>query len=422
MKRVVGDGLKIVGVLAMFAALSGLIIGRMIQMGDGPRPAVIVAASETGNLSHLDRFRSLASARNLDYGVMRQGFAKAAANGNLKEWLEENRPDIILFHSGDIYRQAMEQGLLVPLDSMLERDGVDLDPLAPAAVQWLRLQASDRQLYGLPVGFQTNALLYNTEWFDQLGIPYPPEKGTWFDYLQLAREFSQNKEQVYGLSLPVGVSPFELILEIGRTEELALFDPDSGMVLADSGDWKRIWQEVLLTYQAGVMGEYEYLFTGNTAMAVPVDFAKEFGQARGLGRPTEAWRASFYPINEENPDHNHHVRVEHSIAIYAGSDNPEKAWEFLKLFVLENRIALWDMDGAMGLPARNSLILLENDRVFREVMPKADTIPLERRKYSSLYQAGEELFQRLRNGELSLDQALAAFKAELERLLRGDKP
>lgn len=90
------------------------------------------------------------------------------------------------------------KGCLMPLDDLIERDGVDLS--CYSGLDRLRDPATG-QLMGLPYRQDKFLLYYNQDLFDQAGLPYPSDKPTWEEVCTLAQQLSARLEGVYGIYL-----------------------------------------------------------------------------------------------------------------------------------------------------------------------------------------------------------------------------
>jgi len=78
----------------------------------------------------------------------------------------------------------------LPLDPLVERDGVDLDQWFASVIQSCRY---DSVLYVLPKKISTPACIhYNMDLFDAAGLPYPTRDWTWDDCLAMAKALTKD--------------------------------------------------------------------------------------------------------------------------------------------------------------------------------------------------------------------------------------
>ncbi|MFP4153851.1 MAG: extracellular solute-binding protein [Alkalispirochaeta sp.] len=85
-------------------------------------------------------------------------------------------------------------GQIMPLD-----DVVDADPFIDSLVETYTFDGS---LYGIAKDFNTLALHYNMDLFDEAGVPYPDENDTWESLAEKLAAVSELGDDIYGLSIP----------------------------------------------------------------------------------------------------------------------------------------------------------------------------------------------------------------------------
>ena len=69
--------------------------------------------------------------------------------------------------------------------------------------QYIEAFQRDGVLYGIPKDFDTQALWYNKEVFDNAGVDYPDDTWTWDDWYNAAAEITDEENNVYGVVAPV---------------------------------------------------------------------------------------------------------------------------------------------------------------------------------------------------------------------------
>lgn len=356
--------------------------------------------------------------------LVRDGYDQARESDNWEEWLEVNQPDLIVSESPVIYAQLLNEGLLTPLDELIQRDGIDLQAFVPGAIEWLRLQDANRQLFGLAVDFQNAVLLYNTEHFDRVNISYPSEKITWTELLHLAQRFQFDEQHVYGLQQHA-FTPFRLIVEIGRTEELRLYDAETGEVYAQSPAWKEIWELVISSYKLKSIKDNYESFPSDAAMSImPIYGGRDLEMIKE--KTKSKWRIAYFPISAKNLDASHSLSVNSPISIYNKSVQKEYAWELLKFMVGEDMARYMDERNLIGMPIRTQFLLnlgIENDHILYNIRPKSDTIPDYSNSVSTLsdlrrqYDIGDRIFVEILEGKLTLDEGLEKLSDELGGLI-----
>src|SRR5690625_109283 len=121
------------------------------------------------------------------YGEYFTKLDAAATGGGLPDVFWMNGPNLIKYASND---------MLEPLTDNIKEDGLDLNPYPEALVD---LYNYDGNQYALPKDFDTNALWYNKELFDEAGVDYPNENWEWDDLVEAAKELTDPAKDVYGI-------------------------------------------------------------------------------------------------------------------------------------------------------------------------------------------------------------------------------
>mgnify|MGYP001348811180 CR=1 FL=1 len=111
----------------------------------------------------------------------------AATGGGLPDVFWMNGPNLIKYASN---------GKLEPLTDFIKEDGLDLSPYPKALVD---LYNYDGDQFALPKDFDTNALWYNKEMFDEAGVAYPDETWEWDDLVEAAKKITDPEKDVYGI-------------------------------------------------------------------------------------------------------------------------------------------------------------------------------------------------------------------------------
>lgn len=94
----------------------------------------------------------------------------------------------------------MAAGQLEPLDAYLQRSTVlSRQAIIPSLLQAFTYQG---KVYGIPKDFNTLAVFYNKDLFDEAGVAYPDENDTWDTFTEKLRKVSRPQEGIYGIALP----------------------------------------------------------------------------------------------------------------------------------------------------------------------------------------------------------------------------
>ena len=85
-------------------------------------------------------------------------------------------------------------GKVLPLDGV-----IDTSPFLDNLVEVYRV---DGQVYGVPKDFNTLAVFYNEDLFDEAGAEYPSAEDTWETFADKLRQVNDLGDDVYGICLP----------------------------------------------------------------------------------------------------------------------------------------------------------------------------------------------------------------------------
>lgn len=98
-------------------------------------------------------------------------------------------PDLYYVRSFDAAPNGA-RGWVLPLNDLMERDGIDLADFWPAQVAQ---NTYEGQLMTLPYDFSNVAIYYNKTMFDEVGVPYPTNDWTWEDAFEIAEAFKDGE-------------------------------------------------------------------------------------------------------------------------------------------------------------------------------------------------------------------------------------
>ena len=150
------------------------------------------------------------------------------------------------------YTTLVNKGVLEPLDSYIEKDGIDL-----SGYKGLTDQVKvDDKLYELPFRSDFWVMFYNKDVFDKAGVAYPTNDMTFEDYDALARQLTVDTpgQEVYGAHYHTWRSAVQLfgILDGKNT------------ILDGTYDFLKPYYELVLAEQEdGVCQDYATLKTSN---------------------------------------------------------------------------------------------------------------------------------------------------------------
>jgi multiple sugar transport system substrate-binding protein len=259
---------------------------------------------------------------------------------------------------------------------------------------------SEGRLYGVAVFFDTIALFYNKDLFDEAGVPYPPHRGwTWDEFRDAARQLTQvegNEVMVYGAaftaSLQSGSSNF--IRQNGGeflSDDRTRFHFDSPEILEALRYWHdMIWVDGVALNPAEP-GWGNFFLNGMSAMEI-----------NGM------WRVSTnYEYLEDRlgvahlPMRSREANTFHSVAhvASASTQNPEGVRLFMELSTTNT---LGDYFAPVFLPTHDDSQQLWMDRfpalnlnVFTEAAEIARPLAVPYMNAGAVWTFGEQEMSRL---------------------------
>ncbi|CAG7643898.1 hypothetical protein PAESOLCIP111_04574 [Paenibacillus solanacearum] len=369
------------------------------------------------------------------------------ARVELDDWLVREKPDVLIL-TPEQYERLAKNGKLYALDDAIRQDGFDLNNMHAGVVDQLRSSGGGK-LYGLAPQYEQLAIYYNKDMFDRYNVSYPKNGMSWEELLQLAGAFpahGKSKQQAYGLSVPQGVSPFELVQLAGKARGLRLTDAEGTRATIDTPQWRQLWSQALEAYRNGVVYPQlqatsstaaaetyrsDAFLTGQAAMALQsYGFAYEIAEARRLAvLPAFTWQTAAEPTDPSMPGRSASFTAGAVYAVHAESAQKRAAWELVKFVNSEEtaRAALSASPGAFtssrlpslaasGLPGTAAKGL----EAFYTLLPVKSTPPAAAPP-SSFYRDVERLALQLSEAVLSgrktLDAALQELQAQGQRTL-----
>ncbi|WP_274365708.1 ABC transporter substrate-binding protein [Paenibacillus thermotolerans] len=274
----------------------------------------------------------------------------------------DNPPDVVMMEYA-ILPSLVEENLLLPLDSYIAKDRVDLSRFVPAVQSSLKQASQDGRLYALAPQFSSSALFYNRELFDRLGVAYPKDHMTWDELFALARQVSQVAAEVsaagsartYGFSFSTykdsdpywDMEPFTQPLQLYR------YDEAGDRMTVNTEEWESVWSTFADLRRTNVIPGSpqpdengmnrmwdpiadDYFLSGNVAMVLASSYyVNELESVRKAAETNTAlvpvsWNVVTQPVHPEAPEVGSRVDLIGLMGIGAKAQNPDDAWEFIK--------------------------------------------------------------------------------------------
>ena len=226
----------------------------------------------------------------------------------------------------------MNKGMLLPLDSWMERDSISPDAYG-GVLEQLR---TGGHLYELPFRRDFWVLFYNKELFDRAGLNYPSNDMTLEEYDRLGRKLVElsKYDKIFGTHYHTWRSTVQLFGILDGEHRLleGPYDyliPYYEMALRQQGD--HICQDytTLRIQNIGYQGAFEEGKVGMMNMGTWYIMTLMNNIASGQSKGLSQWGIVKYPHPDGVPAGTTACTVA-SLGIPARSQHPEEAWEFVK--------------------------------------------------------------------------------------------
>jgi len=256
------------------------------------------------------------------------------------------KPDIRYAGTISEYVELVKNGSLIPLDPYLEQTNTSPPNYAAEAAFRILRDHANGLLHGISVELQTLGLFYNVDLFDKYDVPYPQNRMTWAEVIELAQRFPTMDESgnaLYGLSHNYyGPIPFLFLEKIAQKEGLYPLD-EQLKVQVDTPEWEYIWETVIPAMKSGhlylgdvtdVLADGHFL-SGNVAMVVHYsDFAYQVSFVHqihpdNLLKPIN-WNVVTAPVGSGHRNQTDDYTVWSIYGISADSEHKETAWDLLQ--------------------------------------------------------------------------------------------
>lgn len=265
-----------------------------------------------------------------------------------EQLIREQQPDLLMIYNQNQYRLWADNGLLLDLSPYARRKSFDLDAFSPAVLDLLKTN-NESKLFGLAPSLNSSALYYNKDLFDQYGVPYPVNRMSWDETLQLARRFPVDPDpdkRIYGFHAKY-TTPFDIVTYMTDTEDISYLSSDGKTVTFHTPVWEKRFKQVVDGFRSGHLYYYykdgkpiSYgpeetrqmdLFSAKRA-AMMLSNTDQMFRLQQQGVTDMNWDIVTVPVDPANPDMATYLHASPIYAIAAGAENPELAWKFIAYF------------------------------------------------------------------------------------------
>ncbi len=368
--------------------------------------------------------------------VEQQDYQKA-----YQDFVEKEQPDIIMTDAGN-YDTFASEGLLMELDTLIDRDKYDTSTIFPGLIDLLKENGGGK-LYGLAPAFYGSVIYYNADLFAEYGVELPHDGMTWQELIDTARRFpvdGDEKTRIYGFGEQYGGMTLEsLASRIVYTQGLQAINPNTMKVTLNTDSWKQAYKTAFDAiesnafynpqeggFQGGTMDEYyksQPFLMGRMAMTMDsLSFLQEFKEAKSAIKDYKPFQVGIAagPVDPATPDQTREIYFGRILSIRANSPNVDAAWEFLK-FVngdeyakIKSRTMNNGVSSRMGVTKEFDGVSLEPFYKLKPVIDNSnanmDKIPITfYEKYQPIVSREMDLVQKKSK---SIDEALRTIEEE----------
>lgn len=279
----------------------------------------------------------------------------------IKELLKGPTPPDVLVLDYPDYIKLMEEGWLTSFDPLLSAsDDLSESDFLPSVIDLLR-QKGDGQLYGLTPTFQSAALIYNKQLFQEAGVPEPKDTMNWDELFSLARQVTSDQEanRVYGFHFRgnyFAPRMEDVVNYYTASIGLPVVDQQRGEMMVNTSEWKQALEQILQLYHENVLPghakrsvynpygsiENNSFFSGELAMSII-----SYGELISLISTNEQAQLirNFEPIDfglvgmpYHADDRNVMAGLQPSqiFSIPANAENAEDAWGYITFIMLHS--------------------------------------------------------------------------------------
>lgn len=338
--------------------------------------------------------------------------------------------DIMMFSNSRDFVKRIESGMVSPIDSLMEEEGIDINEVYNNTYP-----AYQDQYYGLPMKNITNVIMMNKNHLDEAGLEIPTE-WTWEEFREYSKQLTTEDRygsffwnRLYSLhKLQSKPENTTLFLEDGspNTDDPVLRDSLQYRYQLEQEDKSAVPIEDMLSQQL----DYRQQFFTESASMLPIAsyMITEWGQ---FTPDFEIAWAPWPKLAEE--DEAYSVMAGDVIAISENSEHKQAAYDFIRWLSTEgiSQQGVWvpswaeaDLTSVLGelvqntsVPEANDLESLEN--ALTSVTPsKIITPPPYEAEALTEYQAEMELYLL---EEQDLDTTMENIKERVQQVVNANQ-
>jgi multiple sugar transport system substrate-binding protein len=352
----------------------------------------------------------------------------------------ENPVDVLMLDDYGLMQQLIADNYLRPLDPYIADARFDLTDISPGVLDAMK-QLGDGSLYTLVPSYLTDALFYNKTLFEEAGLTPPTDGMMWEEIFDLARRVTSGEgdERIYGFAAPL-TSTSWVTDYYGLQQQLRTYDATGTLMTVNTPQWKQSFEDIYSLYREEVwpsdevaasiqMGQNGLFTAGRLAMTTASLGYLQDLQSWFADEIDFEWDVVSLPQHPDALGVGWNMEMYGMAAINANALNAEDAWDFLSFLNSPERALVKAASNSLqlvsSLSAQQQTITDYNVGAFNLLSPIPPAKESERKMLQTSpniiasKEAGYEFFNQVKLGELTVEEALAAWEAAGNAILQG---
>lgn len=336
--------------------------------------------------------------------------------------------DVVTVKDVPGYTTLVNKGVLEPLDSYIEKDGVDLGAFKGLTDQ---IKVND-QLYELPFRSDFWVLYYNKDVFDNAGVAYPTNDMTFEQYDELARKITNTEpgSEVFGAHYHTWRSAVQLF---------GILDGKHTIVDGEYDFLKPYYEMILKEQEDGVCQDYATLKTSNLhysgafsqgnigMMNMGTWFISTLIEKINNGEYADCanWGIAKYP-HAEGVEPGSTLATITALSIPTSAPHKDEAWDFIKFVCSEEGAEILAKTGTIPALMTDDIATMisgiagfPTDDSNKEALQTANLyleMPVNP-KSSEMETILNEAHDNIMTGNMTIDEGIASMNEKIKAVL-----
>lgn len=304
--------------------------------------------------------------QNPSYTIISQYYTFDAYFNKLDAMIAKNKaPDLIQMDMRYIARYVRKRQLL-DLTELIYNQTIDLSDFDPLLLSSSKV---NNTVYGIPLGGNYSAGIYNQDYLDKAGMPLP-ENLTWDTFSKYAAELTRAVgNNVYGSQdLSTDITHFELFIR-QRGKEMYTRDGQINFTQDDAGDWFNYWSKMRATRACLPYSIQKNLDVSGTAQDNSVVLGKavfmfshsNLFESLQKAAPQRKLGITTPPAGEPGSSPGMYLKTSLALSIYANTNYQNAAVKYIN-FIINNPDAIRTLGIERGIPGSAKAVNLLRPR------------------------------------------------------------